>query len=40
MQRQKNPVYDFYKNYLNDILDSNIDDIVASIIDLNSHLFK
>ena len=38
--RQIIPVYDLYKDSLDDILDSNIDDIVANKIDTNSCSLK
>ena len=38
--RKTEPVYDPYKNSLDNILDSNIDDIVASTIDTNPCLLR
>lgn len=38
IQRQTELVHDSYKNSLDNVIDSNIDDIVASIINTNSCL--
>lgn len=37
---QIKPVYNYYKNSFNNILDSNINNIVASTININLYLLK
>lgn len=39
-KREIKLIYDFYKNNLNDILNSNIDNSVINIININAYLLR